>query len=130
MKATQALQKASRRIPLNTKQASTQYYKGNRSGSMGWHTKHGAYVIDLRKVRTFVAPEWLNENLMPFVAKHIKPVDASDPNLIGQIDGKTYLEKWKRRQKGKKKRKEESMLLAEDDPTLELMSKSGEKSAT
>ncbi|KAJ1665693.1 60S ribosomal protein L27, mitochondrial [Coemansia sp. RSA 1646] len=34
------------------------FYKGNRTGSMGSHTKHGGYVIDLDKVRTYVVPDF------------------------------------------------------------------------
>ncbi|KAJ2462517.1 60S ribosomal protein L27, mitochondrial, partial [Coemansia sp. RSA 2322] len=33
------------------------FYKGNRTGSMGSHTKHGSYVVDLSKVRTYVVPD-------------------------------------------------------------------------
>lgn len=32
------------------------FYKGNRTGSMGRHTKHGGFVIDWKKVRTYVVP--------------------------------------------------------------------------
>jgi hypothetical protein len=57
-KPTQPLLKASRRLRLSTKQANTRggYYKGNRTGSQGWHTIWGGYVVDLRKVRTYVPP--------------------------------------------------------------------------
>jgi hypothetical protein len=55
---TQALFRALRRLALTTKQAANKggYYKGNRTGSMGWHTKRGRYVVDYHKVRTYVAP--------------------------------------------------------------------------
>jgi large subunit ribosomal protein L41 len=58
-KPSQSLQRASRRLRLTTKNASVGggYYKGTGVGSMGWHTQHGGYIIDLRKVRTFVPPE-------------------------------------------------------------------------
>jgi Mitochondrial ribosomal protein L27 len=48
-----------KRLPLSTKQAANKggYYKGTRVGSMGWHSRRGQYIIDLRKVRTYVAPE-------------------------------------------------------------------------
>ncbi|KAJ2382114.1 60S ribosomal protein L27, mitochondrial, partial [Coemansia sp. RSA 2559] len=36
------------------------FYKGNRTGSMGRHTKHGGYVVDLDKVRTYVVPDLSN----------------------------------------------------------------------
>jgi large subunit ribosomal protein L41 len=48
-------------LQITTKQTpnTTGYYKGNRSGSMGWHTKHSKYIVDRRKVRTYVAPREL-----------------------------------------------------------------------
>ena len=45
------------RLRLNTKQVNKGFYKGNRTGSMGAHTPHGHYIIDYRKVRTYVCPE-------------------------------------------------------------------------
>ncbi len=56
MKPTQALFRRLRRLALTTKQVNGGYYKGNRTGSMGRHTKHGGYVIDWKKVRTYVVP--------------------------------------------------------------------------
>jgi hypothetical protein len=60
---SQPLFKALRRLPMTTKQAPKKggYYKGNRTGSMGWHTKFGNYRIDWRKVRTYVVPQGLND---------------------------------------------------------------------
>ena len=57
-KPTRPLLKARRRLALTTKQAAKKggYYKGNRTGSQGWHTIWGGYIIDLRKVRTYVPP--------------------------------------------------------------------------
>ena len=49
-----------RRLPLTTKQTGKGYYKGNRTGSMGRHTKHGKYVIDYGKVRTYCVPNLSN----------------------------------------------------------------------
>lgn len=46
-----------RRIQLTTKDTNKGYYKGNRTGSMGSHTKYGTYKIDYKKVRTFVVPD-------------------------------------------------------------------------
>ncbi len=57
MHPTPPLFRALRRLPLTTKQGPHNYYKGNRTGSMGQHTKYGGYVIDYRKVRTFVCPD-------------------------------------------------------------------------
>lgn len=55
-KPTPALQGTIRRLPLSTKQASNQYYKGNRVGSMGTITKHGNFRPDWDKIRTYVFP--------------------------------------------------------------------------
>ena len=57
MRPTPPLLKALRRIALTTKQGPHNYYKGNRTGAMGQHTKYGGYKIDYRKVRTYVCPE-------------------------------------------------------------------------
>lgn len=45
------------RLRLTTKQVNGGYYKGNRTGSMGYFAKNGSYVIDWKKVRTYVVPE-------------------------------------------------------------------------
>lgn len=45
------------RLRLTTKQVSGGYYKGNRTGSMGYFDPKGNYVIDWKKVRTYVVPE-------------------------------------------------------------------------
>ena len=45
-----------RRLRLTTKQVNGGYYKGNRTGSMGRHSKHGNYIIEWHKVRTYVVP--------------------------------------------------------------------------
>ena len=49
------------RLRLTTKQVNGGYYKGNRTGSMGYFDKKGNYVIDWKKVRTYVAPDNLEE---------------------------------------------------------------------
>ena len=61
MKPTAALHGRLRRLPLTTKQVSNGFYKGTGSGAMGRHTKHGGYVIEWNKVRTYVVPEQLKE---------------------------------------------------------------------
>lgn len=53
---TQPLGKALRRLRLTTKMTNKGYYKGNRSGRMGSHTKWGGYVIDPALVRTYKVP--------------------------------------------------------------------------
>lgn len=45
-----------RRLRLTTKDVNKGYYKGTGTGSMGRHTKHGGYIIDWNKVRTYVCP--------------------------------------------------------------------------
>ncbi|KAH6680312.1 mitochondrial ribosomal protein L27-domain-containing protein [Halenospora varia] len=97
MKPTQALAKRVTRLALNTKSTNKGYYKGTGTGSTGWHTKHGGYIIDWEKVRTYVVPEGLsNCKLSPFVTKKIRPQKGrfeGDPK--GAFSGERYLEKWK-----------------------------------
>jgi len=57
MQPTNVLHRAIRRLQLTTKQVNGGYYKGTRSGAMGRHTKHGQYIIDWDKVRTYVVPD-------------------------------------------------------------------------
>lgn len=57
MQPTPPLQRAIRRLALTTKQGPHNYYKGNRTGAMGKHTKWGGYIIDWSKVRTYVCPD-------------------------------------------------------------------------
>ncbi|KAL4806838.1 hypothetical protein BDV18DRAFT_138292 [Aspergillus unguis] len=65
------------RLRLTTKQVNGGYYKGNRTGSMGYFAKNGSYVIDWKKVRTYVVPENLNEfKLTPFVTKLMPPTKS------------------------------------------------------
>lgn len=61
MKPTQPLFRRLRRLALTTKQVNGGYYKGTRTGSMGRHTKHGDYVIEWHKVRTYVVPQELKD---------------------------------------------------------------------
>ena len=57
MRPTQALQVLRyRRQKLTTKDVGRGFYKGNRTGAMGRHTKFGGYVIEWNKVRTYVVP--------------------------------------------------------------------------
>ena len=51
------------RLRLTTKQVGRGYYKGNRTGSMGYFAKQkGKYIIDWKKVRTYVCPQGLEES--------------------------------------------------------------------
>ncbi|KAF2165308.1 hypothetical protein M409DRAFT_67180 [Zasmidium cellare ATCC 36951] len=97
MQPSPILQKAIRRLALNTKQGPHNYYKGNRVGSHGRHTKWGGYVIDWAKVRTYVVPELSSFHLTPFVAMRIqKRRDNFAHTETGKAtDGKEYIRKWK-----------------------------------
>ncbi|KAL9531531.1 hypothetical protein SMMN14_04240 [Sphaerulina musiva] len=98
MQPTQPLQRALRRLPLTTKQGPHNYYKGNRTGAMGRHTKHGGYIIDWNKVRTYVCPDLTGFELTPFVAKKISPPEKESyahTETKNPMDGKEYIMKWK-----------------------------------
>lgn len=111
------------RLRLTTKQVNGGYYKGNRSGSMGYFAKNGSYVIDWKKVRTYVVPEQLDQfkviwkllsrtqsqcltvlQLTPFVtrrmaptrSKYTKELEKNGKNIIVEraFDGKDYLKMW------------------------------------
>lgn len=61
MRPTQFLQVGRyRHARLTTKDVGKGFYKGNRTGSMGRHTKYGGYVIEWEKVRTYVVPDLKN----------------------------------------------------------------------
>ena len=57
MQPSPILQRAIRRLALTTKQGPHNYYKGNRTGALGTHTKYGGYRINWAKVRTYVCPD-------------------------------------------------------------------------
>jgi len=57
--ATLPLLRRVRNFQLTTKNGPKDYYKGTRSGNTGRHTKHGGFVVDFDKVRTYVVPEGL-----------------------------------------------------------------------
>lgn len=61
MQPTAALQRSLRRLQLTTKMVNKGFYKGTGSGSMGRHTKHGGYIIERQKVRTFCCPPDLSD---------------------------------------------------------------------
>jgi hypothetical protein len=56
-KATPVLLKTIRRLPLSTKQAKKDYYKGNNVGNMGSIDQFGRFKVEWDKVRTYVYPE-------------------------------------------------------------------------
>jgi large subunit ribosomal protein L41 len=51
-----------RHLKLTTKDVGRGFYKGNRTGSMGRHTKYGGYIVEWNKVRTYVVPQNLSES--------------------------------------------------------------------
>jgi large subunit ribosomal protein L41 len=73
------------RLRLTTKQVLGGYYKGNRTGSMGYFAKNGSYVIDWKKVRTFVVPDNLDE----FKVRHI--IDSQECLWIRMADTRPQL---------------------------------------
>ncbi|KAG4417316.1 hypothetical protein IFR04_009531 [Cadophora malorum] len=97
MKPTQALAKRLKRLALTTKATNKGYYKGTGTGPMGTHTKHGGYIIDWDRVRTYVVPQDLKDfKLTPFVTKNMKRTQGrfeGDPK--GAVSGAAYLKKWK-----------------------------------
>ncbi|PYH93886.1 hypothetical protein BO71DRAFT_441400 [Aspergillus ellipticus CBS 707.79] len=93
------------RLRLTTKQVNGGYYKGNRSGSMGYFAKNGSYVIDWKKVRTYAVPENLDTfKLTPFVTKRMAPTrskytkeiekDGRPITLERALEAKDYLDLW------------------------------------
>ena len=50
-----------RRLPLTSKMGHN-FYKGNRVGALGEHTRRGTYRIDYSRVRTYVVPKSLNDS--------------------------------------------------------------------
>lgn len=125
MRPTQALSVGKyRHLKLTTKDVGRGFYKGNRTGSMGRHTKYGGYVIEWEKVRTFAVPEnlkgfkvrkrtpsWrllpkatdqqeanlLGEQLTPFVSREVRTQPGDYKGLQkGPQDPYFYVEQWKR----------------------------------
>ncbi|KAK1969354.1 hypothetical protein LY78DRAFT_654186 [Colletotrichum sublineola] len=83
-------------LRLTTKDVNKGFYKGNRTGAMGRHTKFGGYVIEWHKVRTYVVPEGLNSTkLTPFVSDTIRPLKGTYPSKEGPRDPQLYLDTWK-----------------------------------
>ncbi|KAE9993907.1 hypothetical protein Vi05172_g10909 [Venturia inaequalis] len=104
---TLPLGRALRRLALTTKQGPKDYYKGTGSGSMGQHTKFGGYQINYSKVRTYVPPNYENEDLKqltPFVSARLprpareRLIDAATGEVIKdpRIGGRLFLRRWKK----------------------------------
>ncbi|KAL4941503.1 hypothetical protein BDV06DRAFT_194285 [Aspergillus oleicola] len=93
------------RLRLTTKQVLGGYYKGNRTGSMGYFAKNGSYVIDWKKVRTYNVPENLKDfKLTPFVTKlmaptrsrYIQEIERKGKTITVEraLGAKDYLDMW------------------------------------
>jgi len=48
------------RMRFTTKQVGRGFYRGTRTGSMGAHTQYGGYIVDYRKTRHYVVPDFKN----------------------------------------------------------------------
>ncbi|KAI1758073.1 mitochondrial ribosomal protein L27-domain-containing protein [Xylaria castorea] len=97
MQPTPVLQKLFRKLPLTTKDIKKGFYKGTRTGSMGRHTKHGGYIIEWKKVRTYVVPAGLADfKLTPFVTNKIKVTKGRYEGYTkGPKSPELYLDRWK-----------------------------------
>ncbi|RDA93916.1 hypothetical protein CP533_4501 [Ophiocordyceps camponoti-saundersi (nom. inval.)] len=106
MRPTQALLVGRyRHLKLTTKDVNKGFYKGNRTGAMGRHTKWGGYQIDWARVRTYVVPENLEAFkvallraalLTPFVSHEVTVRSGEYKGLRkGPQSPLLYLEQWK-----------------------------------
>jgi large subunit ribosomal protein L41 len=98
MRASQSLLRKVRFFKLTTKQAGHDYYKGTRTGTVGRHTKHGGYIVNYDRVRTYVVPSGLDTfELTPFVTQKVRPMrGAYGPHPEDQpLHGLYYLNRWK-----------------------------------
>ncbi|KAK9476266.1 mitochondrial ribosomal protein L27-domain-containing protein [Lipomyces japonicus] len=86
---------AQRRRPITAKRGNKDFYKGTGSANMGRHTKHGNYIIDYTKVRTYVVPEGLeNTNLKAYVPNTLPSVIHHFPGYAyGANSGDWYIDK-------------------------------------
>ncbi|KAJ5246042.1 hypothetical protein N7468_001025 [Penicillium chermesinum] len=93
------------RLRLTTKQVGGGYYKGTRTGSMGHFEKKGKYVLDWAKIRTYVAPDDLDDfNLTPFVSNQVDPKrdnyvqtlhrNGREVRVVDRMKGSDYLQLW------------------------------------
>ncbi|KAI0477835.1 putative ribosomal protein [Xylariaceae sp. FL0804] len=96
MQPTASLQKTFRKLQLTTKDIKKGFYKGTRTGSMGRHTKHGGYVIEYAKVRTYVVPPLADFKLTPFVTNKKAPMHGQYEGYAqGPKNPALYLQRWK-----------------------------------
>ncbi|OAA64196.1 50S ribosomal protein 27 [Niveomyces insectorum RCEF 264] len=99
MRASDILLRPYRKLRLTVKDINKGYYKGTRTGSMGRHTKRGGYVIEYRKVRTYVVPDLTGFKLTPFITKRVRPLfgvyPSTDEDNQGPRSPAAYLARWK-----------------------------------
>ncbi|KAK9462710.1 mitochondrial 54S ribosomal protein mL41 [Lipomyces oligophaga] len=86
----------SKRMGFTTKDGNKNFYKGTGSANMGRHTSHGKYIIDYRKVRTYVVPPSLEEcKLTPYMPNTLPPLRNNFQGYTGAKDGAWYIDKYK-----------------------------------
>ncbi|KAF3993247.1 hypothetical protein FT663_00521 [Candidozyma haemuli var. vulneris] len=70
----------SKRHALYTKSGNKNFYKGTRSSGVGNLTKHGDYMVNWEKVRTYVVPPDLaTTDLKPFVSIDVPQIWQRTP---------------------------------------------------
>ncbi|KAL5116366.1 hypothetical protein ACEQ8H_005714 [Pleosporales sp. CAS-2024a] len=99
-KPTAPLQKSLRRLPLTTKQAGKEYYKGNGVGKLGTVTRYGNFAPDWSAIRTYVYPPAGTKNceLTPFVAQSTHKTRQTSQGFAvypRKFTGEDYLRAWK-----------------------------------
>lgn len=96
MQPTAALGGVFRKLRLTTKDMNKGLYKGNRTGTVGRHTKYGGYRIDWKKVRTYVCPPLDGFKLTPFVTDTMRKTHGQfDGDAQGPRNPVAYLARWK-----------------------------------
>lgn len=84
MRPTQSLGITFRKLRLTTKDVKKGFYKGNRTGAMGRHTKYGGYLIEWEKVRTYAVPSLENFKVrLPRLALVFFPGKTTDGQILG-----------------------------------------------
>ncbi|KAL3235281.1 Large ribosomal subunit protein mL41 [Nakaseomyces bracarensis] len=83
------------RTALTTKQGNKNMYKGTRSSGIGRHTSRGGYIIEWKKVRTFVTPKDYNLDLKPLVSHNVPELKHQFKGYQGIMDTKLYMDKLK-----------------------------------
>jgi len=84
-----------RKLRLTTKDVGKGFYKGTGTGTVGRHTKHGGFVIEWERVRTFVCPNLEGFKLSPFVSRNVLRVRGQYLDKEGPRSAANYLSRWK-----------------------------------